>query len=98
MASRAGRDGRPWRTLAASYRRECEARDARCWICGQEIDYGADSTSHPDSFQPDHFHPVAQRPELALDPANLRPSHRSCNLERSDGPPPLGLGEPSRAW
>ena len=98
MASRAGRDGRVWRTLAAEFRRECEAIDATCWLCGQAIDYTADATSHPDAFNPDHFHPVSSHPELAEDPANLRASHRSCNIARGDGPPMLGLGQTSRAW
>ena len=98
MAARPGRDGRPWRTLASRFERECREAGEACWICGQPIDYEADATVHPDAFQPDHYYPVSTHPELALDPANLRASHRSCNVARGDGPPPLGLGRTSRSW
>ena len=98
MASRPGRDGRVWRRLAETFERECREIDAPCWLCGQPILYDEDSTSHPDSFQPDHFYPVSTHPDLAEDPANLRPGHRSCNIARGNSDPAPGLGLNSRAW
>lgn len=92
------RSSRAWRAVAARFRTECEAVNAACWMCGQPVLYDEDATSHPDSFHPDHFLPVSTHPELALDVGNLRASHRSCNIARGNGPPPLGLGTPSRVW
>lgn len=89
---------RGWRAIAARFRAECEQVGAACWMCGQPILYDQDPGSHPDAFHVDHFHPVSTHPELALDAGNLRPSHRSCNIARGNGPPPLGLGTPSREW
>ena len=92
------RSGRTWHLMSQAFRKKCQNADERCWMCGQAIDYTADSTAHPDAFQPDHFYPTSTHPELALDPGNLRPSHRACNIARGDGPPPLGLGRSSRIW
>ena len=92
------RAGRTWHLMSKAFRERCRVAGEQCWICGQPIDYTADSNSHPDAFQPDHFYPVSTHPELALDPGNLRPCHRSCNIARGDGPPPLGLGRTSRTW
>lgn len=89
---------RAWRAIAARFRRECEEIGAPCWMCGQDIQYDQDPTAHPDAFHVDHFYPVSTHPDLALDPGNLRASHRSCNMARGDGPPPLGLGFNSRKW
>lgn len=89
---------RGWRALAARFRAECEQIQATCWMCGQDILYDEDSTSHPDAFHVDHMFPVSKYPELAMDPANLRASHRSCNMARGDKDPLPGLGFNSRKW
>lgn len=96
--TRFDRGDRGWRAIAARFRDECERRGDACWMCGQPILYDQDPGSHPDAFHVDHYYPVSKHPELALDVGNLRPSHRSCNVARGDGPPPLGLGRNSRAW
>ncbi|QQM15151.1 HNH endonuclease [Gordonia phage TinaLin] len=96
-AKGAGRSTRRWRVLKAEFRRKCKQRRAPCWLCGQPIDYTL-VHPHPEAFEPDHYHPVAKRPELAEDPANLRPSHSSCNRSRGDREVVLGLGRQSRQW
>lgn len=95
--SGAGRDGRRWRELKAAFRQTCEEANAPCWMDGQPINYNAED-DEPDAFNVDHFHPVSTHPELGNDPANLRPSHRACNIARGNGDAPLGLGTPSEDW
>lgn len=85
-------------------RPRCYERDrkanAACWICGQPIDYHL--TDGPDCWEPDHYLPRSTHPELAADPRNIRPSHRSCNRRRSDSmlvkPAADLLGVPSETW
>lgn len=38
-----------------------------------------------EAFELDHAYPRSTHPELAEDPSNFRPSHRACNIKRSDG-------------
>ncbi|QDH85095.1 HNH endonuclease [Gordonia phage Dardanus] len=92
-----GRSGHRWRTIKSAFRAKCVAAKSVCWLCGQRIDYTL-KFPHPESFEPDHYHPVSTHPELAEDPANLRPSHRDCNLRRGNKAPTLGLGRQSRKW
>lgn len=74
-------------------------RDQRlpCAICGQAIDYEAPAGT-PNSFEADHIQPVALRPDLALDPANLQASHKLCNNRKNKRVEVLGIGLRSRAW
>jgi hypothetical protein len=80
------------------FRERCELEDARCWLCGQSIDYTVPSSSTVDSFELDHFYTVSEHPELQEDPANFRPSHMLCNRNRGNGPPAPALGSLSRVW
>lgn len=104
--------GRTWRMVRqAAYERDSrlvtrlpDGRTevgARCWICGEPIDYGA-QPQEPYAWEPDHYYPVASRPDLQYDLANIRPSHSKCNRARGDGtcskPTQAGLGTPSRHW
>lgn len=74
---------------------------ARCWICGEPIDYAA-KAGQPWAWEPDHYIPVDERPDLQYDLANIRPSHSKCNRSRGKGkrskPTQAGLGTPSRRW
>lgn len=72
-----GRDGPEWRRLVKIIKAELPAAPL-CWICGLVIDR---SLHHRDpmSLTLDHRKPVKDFPELALDPRNLAPAHRSCN-------------------
>lgn len=88
---RAGKELKEW------YREQCREVDAPCWLCGQEIKYN-DPPETRDAFEPDHKLPRSTHPELALDPANLRPCHSSCNRSRQAGLPAPSLGSLSRAW
>jgi hypothetical protein len=86
------RTGRPWRRVRAAV---LAASDV-CHLCG-----------HPMSGDADHVISPLLRPDLALDPANLRPAHgalspcpwcgRRCNQLKGDR---AEMREPprSRAW
>lgn len=72
---------------------------APCHICGEPIDYYADPSSTPDSYEPDHIQPVHLRPDLELDLKNIAPSHRRCNRQRGDGTNGTNIiGMRSRVW
>ena len=74
-----GPTGRPWRRVRA----QVLAASDVCYLCG-----------HPWSRAVDHVISRKERPDLALDPANLRPVHgslsrcpwcgRACNEEKGD--------------
>jgi len=101
-----GRKSRRW---VEWVRPQCRARDATtvnpdgtvgapCWWCGQPIDYTIPD-GHDDAWSPDHVHTVADHPELAEDPANIKPSHLVCNKARGRGQQTTSpLGAPSRSW
>ncbi|KAA0916454.1 HNH endonuclease [Dietzia sp. ANT_WB102] len=97
------RSTRNWRKLKETFRTQSQTTNAPCWLCGQPIDYTVNTDDygyHPDAFEPDHYHPVKTHPELREDPANLRPSHASCNRTRGDTDPTdlLTIGDQSRTW
>ena len=79
--------------------RDRKAR-AKCHICGEPIDYFAEPSSTPDSYEPDHIMPVSMRPDLELDLNNIAPAHRRCNRQRGDGSMFAGndIGKHSRIW
>ena len=81
---------------------QCHERDraanAPCHICGQAIDYRAEPSSTPDSYEPDHLRDVAKHPELALLPENVAASHRRCNRGRGRKAGITNLGNRSRDW
>lgn len=86
-----------WKRLRAMLFDRDRRANAPCWICGQPIDYRAPAMT-PDAWEPDHVIAVADRPDLAYDPGNIRPSHCSCNRSRGRGGKATGLGTPSRRW
>ena len=72
---------------------------APCHICKQAIDYSLPPSSYPNSWEPDHVVPVAIRPELELDLANIKASHMRCNRARGDGTNgENNIGMQSRIW
>jgi len=79
-------------------------RDADCWLGSAcllgdvPIDYSVPPSSSPDSHNLDHFHPVADRPDLQDDPTNFRHAHFYCNTSRGRNAPSAGLGDPVPAW
>ena len=83
-------------------RLECFARDrdknAVCVHCGQPIDYSVKPSSTNDAYEPDHRIDVATRPELALIPENVVPSHRHCNRARGRKAGINNLGRRTREW
>jgi 5-methylcytosine-specific restriction endonuclease McrA len=87
---------RNMRELKRVFRAEREEADAPCWLCGQLINYA--EHGREDSFELDHYYPASTHPEHYEDPANFRPSHSSCNRERSNKAPRPGLGVLSRNW
>lgn len=93
----AGRSTRKWKRLKRDFEILAAERKLPCWLDGQPIDYTLPK-DHPDSFSVDHFHPVSTHPEHAEDPANLKASHRHCNLARGNRAPKLGLGRQTRNW
>lgn len=64
-----------------------------CHLCGQAIPEGV-GWRDPLAFEADHILTVSERPELAFDLTNLRPSHRRCNTARKARPlTPALVGE-----
>lgn len=66
-----------WQHLAATIRQQ---QPLTCWRCGQPINPTL-RHPHPQSFQLGHIIKLEHRPDLALDPTNLAPEHRRCNIE-----------------
>lgn len=101
MPASPGNGTRRYMKLRKVFLAECEAVNAPCWICGQAIDYRVphkDPVSgavNKEAFELDHAYPRSTHPELAEDPSNFRPSHRACNLKRSDGKGDLPMGSVS---
>lgn len=91
------RGTRRWRELRRRLYKRDRAANSPCWICGQPIDYRAEAGS-PDAWEPDHVMPVADHPELALDPGNIKPAHCSCNRSRGSGRAEASIGNPTRNW
>ncbi|MBR2835906.1 MAG: HNH endonuclease [Coriobacteriales bacterium] len=86
-------------------RRLCFERDKRanapCWICNQPIDYSLGMSTNggsKEAWEPDHRRPRKKYPELALDMANIMPSHMKCNRARGTKAGLNELGTPSRDW
>lgn len=94
--------GRPWRTLRASFRAECAAADAPCWICHQPIDYTIvnppGEKQNTEAWEPDHLYPRSTHPHLTMDRANLKSSHLGCNRSRGNQMVDDDLGTLSRQW
>lgn len=94
----AGRSGKWKRVRLQAWNRDRKAR-AVCHICGQPIDYSLPASSSPEAWEPDHIIPVAKRPDLELDLANVAASHARCNRSRGDGTNgENALGMQSRIW
>ena len=91
-----GRWTRRYNTLRVEFRAICQATDEPCWLCGQPIDYLLGDSD--DAFELDHYYPVSTHPEFNEDPANFKPSHRSCNRRRGNNAPKPGLGTTTRHW
>ena len=87
-----------WRKLSKRCYLRDKARNAKCWICGEAIDYEAKPSSTPDSYEPDHYFPVASHPELALVPDNIRPATKRCNRARRNKAGITDLGKRTRDW
>lgn len=76
-------------------RRRVAAAGGPCWLCGQPIDYSLTTwvdpkdgrkKRHPWSFELDEVVPVSLGGD-PLDPANVRPAHRTCNQRRGNRMP-----------
>jgi 5-methylcytosine-specific restriction endonuclease McrA len=99
-----GQSSRFYLKSKKEFRARCAEAEAPCWLCGQEIDYRipwqGPITGYvdDDAFELDHLYPRSTHPELAEDPGNYRPAHRSCNGQRSNRMPMAGLGTLTRAW
>jgi hypothetical protein len=64
--------------------------NARCVICGQEINYDL-TYPHPDSCSVQHVKSRSMFPHLTWDRRNWAPSHLTCN-KQAGATPPLELG------
>lgn len=83
-----GRAGRPWRRIIAYVIERdgglCQLRLAGCTL------YATTG---------DHIIPVKYRPDLELDPGNVRASCQRCNLKRGTRELPAAVGPaPSPRW
>jgi 5-methylcytosine-specific restriction endonuclease McrA len=98
MNKSAGRKGAVWEKVRKQALYRDMSKNARCWICGQEIDYRAPAGT-PDAWEPDHYLPVDDFPEFGNDITNLRPAHSSCNRARKKADiADKSLGSRSRDW
>lgn len=97
MSRYAGRSTRRFKAQRTAFRNDCATRELPCWLCGNTIDYTLPK-EHPEAFNLDHGIPVATRPDLAEEPANFRPSHKTCNEARGTSDPHIQLGQPSEPW
>lgn len=101
MPATPGQGTRRYMKLRAIFLDECKEANAPCWLCGQLIDYRIPHNDpvtgavNREAFELDHAYPRSTHPELAEDPSNFRPSHRACNLKRSDGKGDLPMGSVS---
>lgn len=100
----AGRSTRRYKKTREQFRTDCQTYvnhdgsiGAPCWLCGGPIDYTL-LHPHPECFNLDHAYTIDERPDLAEDPANYRPSHKHCNEERGNNEPFVHLGIPSEQW
>lgn len=97
-AARRRRGGSRWlKARARAFERD-KAASARCWICGQPIDYSLGMSTCDEAWEADHWLVVSRHPELEYDVSNLRPSHRKCNRSRKAKAGIDMLGVPSRVW
>lgn len=93
-----GRSTRRYRLLRKTFREQCEAANAPCWLCTEPIDYRA-KQGEPDAFNLDHALSRETHPHLAEDPGNFRPSHETCNKSKGTRlAAGIGLGQRSRNW
>lgn len=97
------RHTRAVRTMLDRYKAEQQQRykdgeTITCWLCNQPIDMTILDIYDDEVFEPDHVYPVAEYPDLAADPDNLRPSHRGCNRERGSETEATNLGWTSEDW
>lgn len=68
--------------LREALRKRVQAMSDVCYICGRPIDYSL-PPSHPLSFHVDHIIPVS-RGGGVYDIDNLAPTHRICNMRKSN--------------
>ena len=87
-----------WKRLRLECFERDKARNAPCVHCGQPIDYTVQPSSTDDAYEPDHRIDVASRPEFALIPENVQPSHRRCNRARGNKAGINNLGRRTRNW
>lgn len=87
-----------WKRMRLACFERDKARHAVCVHCGQPINYTVRPSSSDDSYEPDHRIPVETRPEYALVPENVQPSHRKCNRSRGKKAGINNLGKRTRNW
>ena len=98
VTTRKRRGGARWYRIRKQAFERDRAADARCWICGEPIDYSLGISTSPQAWEADHFIVVDQHPEYEYDLPNIRASHMSCNRARGTRAGIDLLGEPSRNW
>jgi hypothetical protein len=89
---------RQYRQMRAELKAHWSEINAPCALCGQAtIDWQAPA-NQPDSFELDHRLARKPRPDLALDPANMQPSHFRCNRGKGAGNTRPTIGENTEDW
>ena len=96
-APRAGRAGRPWRTLVTQLKQTWSTNNVPCVLCGQQIDYTLPYT-HKQACTVEHIKPWSTHPDLREEPSNLAPAHGHCNISKGAKQNVLNLGQLSREW
>ncbi len=80
--------------LRRQLRQQVLSEEHECWLCCEPVD----KTLHchnPMAAEIDEVNPRSKGGN-PLDRANLRLAHRTCNIERSNAPPPIA--NQSRRW
>lgn len=89
---------REYRHLRADLKEQWRTTNTPCALCGQAtIDWDAPA-NEPDSFELDHKISRKARPDLAMNPTNMQPSHHRCNRSKGEGPALPGIGETTEDW
>lgn len=71
------------------HRRQIARGRPPCHLCGEEINYDAESHLDPLAFTIDHIIPLSKTGPEGDNMDNLAAAHRKCNRDKSNGGPEI---------